>query len=399
MTSVISLKVHSMAWSEPLFIFLVFLAFFFLAKYLEDRRLSFLVSASFVGALAALTRYAGVVVIATAILAILLWSNEAWSKRSEKAAVFLLISAAPLTLWVVRNLAVAETVAVREIGFHPIAAGHLEAALDSVATWLLPGPISSAKRASLLAVLILFTLIFFLARRAKDQTRERSDRERALRLCPVLTLFIVLYAAMLVGAITFLDAYMPIDNRYLYPVYVATLVLAVCLVARFYRVLGKTPLVRVCLIVLSLFFSGFYLIQGTSWLVFSYNYGIGYSSPLWKESKLMARVKALEPQVPLFTNAPDAIYLLAGRPASMLPRKLDPSTGKLNRDYASQLASLRKELKGKNGALVYFESITWRWYLPRGEELKEKLGLRAVAQEEDGSIYSFDSGSEKRTER
>lgn len=386
MTSVISLKIHSMAWSEPLFIFLVFLAFFFLAKYLEDRRLSFLVSASFVGALAALTRYAGVVVIATAILAILLWSNEAWSKRSEKAAVFLLISAAPLTLWVVRNLVVAETVAAREIGFHPITVGHLEAALDSAATWFLPGAISSAKRLSLLAVLILFTLIFVLARREKEQTREQSDHGKSSRLCPVLTLFIILYAAMLVGAISFLDAYMPIDNRYLYPVYVATLVLAVCLTSRFAHVLAKTPLVRVSFIVLCLFFSGFYLTQGTSWLVFSYHYGAGYSSRSWRGSKLIARVHDLDPRVPVFTNAPDAIYLLTGRPASMLPRKVDTATGKLNGDYPTQLVAIRDQLGKRDGILVYFKTITWRWYLPREEE----LGLSVLVREEDGSIYQVE---------
>lgn len=392
MTSVISLKIHSMAWSEPLFIFLVFLALFLLVKYLENQQVSLLVAASLTGALAVLTRYAGVAVVVTGVLAIFILSKETWKKRSQEAVIFFLISTVPLILWVARNLAVAETATAREIAFHPITLGHLEAALDSVSTWLFPGINSSLERTSLLIVLVLLMSIFLLARREKNQTGVKARREGHERVSLLLTIFIGMYGLMLVGVISFLDAYMPIDNRYLYPVYVATLVLAVCLTSRFAHVFAGKLLVRGSFIVLCLFFSGFYLTQGTSWLLFSYNHGIGYSSRSWKESKLMARVKALEPRTSVFTNAPDAIYLLTGRPAYILPRKVNPATGKPNGDYPTQLVAIRDQLGKRNGVLVYFQSITWRWYLPSENELRGELGLSVLAREEDGSIYQVEKG-------
>ena len=51
------------------------------------------------------------------------------------------------------------------------------------------------------------------------------------------------------------------------------------------------------------------------------------------------------------------------------------------------LAEMGRELETKNGVLVYFNTISWRWYLPSEEELKTKLDLRLVVREQDGSIY------------
>ena len=387
MTSTISLEIHSMAWSEPLFIFLGFLAFFLMTKYLESQQISFLMAASLTSALAVLARYAGITVVATGVFAILLLSKETWKKRSQGAVIFFLISTVPLILWVARNLAVADTATARQIAFHPMTLGHLEAALGSVSTWLFPGINSSLERTSLLIVLALLASIFLLARRDKNRTGKGVSGEGVTKLSLLLTIFIGMYGLMLVAAISFLDAYMPIYNRQLYPIYVATLVLTVCMASRFSRVLAKTPLVRLSLIVLCLFFSSFYLSQGISWLVFSYHHGRGYSSQSWRESKLIARIKVLEPHAPVFTNAPDAVYLLTGRPATMLPRKVDTATGKLNEDYPTQLVATRSQLGKRNAVVVYFKTITWRWYLPSEEELEKELDLRQVAREKDGSIY------------
>ncbi len=390
MTSVTSLKIHSMAWSEPLFIFLGILALFFLAKRLEGQGVSFLVASSLMVALAFLTRYAGIALVGSGILAILLLSRETWRKRSKDAVIFFLVSTVPMILWMVRNLAVAGTATAREAGFHPITVGHLQSALDSISSWLLPAATPSVGGIGLFIVAVLLTVIYILARREKDQTQRELGKKGLARLSTLLAIFIGMYGLMLIIVISFFDAYMSIDDRYLYPAYIAALIL--CLSSCFFRAIAKAPLVRISLVMCSLVFSFFYLSQATSWLVFSYKNGTGYASRSWKESKLMTLVKVLDRKVPVFSNGPDAIYLLAGRPAYMVPRKINPGSGRLNGDYSSELLSVRERLGEGNGVVVYFKAISWRWYLPSEDELKENLGLSVIAREEDGAIYQLRKG-------
>jgi len=51
---------------------------------------------------------------------------------------------------------------------------------------------------------------------------------------------------------------------------------------------------------------------------------------------------------------------------------------------------MRKELEMGKGVLVYFNKISWRWYLPSEKELKKHLKLHLLATEEDGSIYQVE---------
>jgi len=386
MTSVAGVKIHSMAWSEPLFIFLELLALFLLAQHFEHQRVLFLVVSAVTAALAFLTRYAGVALVATGALAILLLSKEKWKKRSTDTVLFCLISAVPTALWMIRNLLIAGTTTARDIGFHPITVGHFQSAFNSVSSWLLPGAIPFARGVSLLIVVALFAFIFLVTLRKGERNQKECGHEGLARLSMLLAIFVGMYGLMLIIVISFFDAYMPIDDRYLSPVYVPTLVLVLCLSSYFFSALVKARAVHISLVVFSLALSGLYLAQAISWLTLDYKNGIGYSSRSWKQSKLIAQVKALDPKTPIFTNAPDAVYLLTGLPAYMIPRKVDPATKKANGDFSSQLAAVRDQLVERKGVVVYFQSIIWRWYLPSEDELKEKLSLQAIAQEGDGSI-------------
>ena len=93
----------SWAHSDTLFILLVTLTLVWIDKYLTVGRLSFLVWAAVFSALAWLTRYIGAVVPLLVVLLLLFQSAPTPMERARRIAVFSLIATLPMVLWMVRN--------------------------------------------------------------------------------------------------------------------------------------------------------------------------------------------------------------------------------------------------------------------------------------------------------
>jgi len=381
-------QAHSMAWSEPVFIFFGFLGLFLLALYMGTARFWILAASSFAIALCLLARYAGAAFIAAGVLGLLLLSQNTGKKKWWDAVVFFLISSAPMLGWVIRNTIVAGTAAGREIAFHPITSQHLKAATDTFSTWLLPPSVPSPLRwLGLIIVAIILMSIFHWIRRQKKQ----SEPWRITGLSPLLGVFILCYAMLLLVSISLLDAHTPLDNRILSPVYVAIVVLGLSL-SRYAGNLSRPRAATTFLIIVCVFFSFSQITQTVSWLSLSYRSGIGYANRRWKESGLIKHIGGLDPARAVFTNASDVIYIHTGRSASMIPAKINPGTRQLNGNYPTELIRMGDKLRNSNGVVCYFSGIRWRWYLAPEDELRDKLSLRLLVREKDGSIYSMQDG-------
>ena len=90
--------------SDTSFVLFVLLSLIGIEKFLNEGRTALLVWAAVWAALACLTRYPGVTVILAAVLLLVLDRNAALVERVKRVAVYTLISAAPLCLWMLRNL-------------------------------------------------------------------------------------------------------------------------------------------------------------------------------------------------------------------------------------------------------------------------------------------------------
>lgn len=69
---------------------------------------------------------------------------------------------------------------------------------------------------------------------------------------------------------------------------------------------------------------------------------------------------------------------------------MNPTSRQINGNYLSELINMRDELERKDGVLVYFYTITWRWYLPSDDELKKRLQIRLFSKGADGSLYKVE---------
>lgn len=378
--------VHSMAWSEPLLIFFGILGIYFLALYIEKANGLILLASSVAVGLAFLARYIGISLVATGVAATLLLTREGWRKRLIHTGIFCSISCAPMGLWVARNLAIAGTATGRKTAFHPLNLGHLESLLETVSTWLFP--VSDSPLGGWLSIPVLI-LLGFIALIATRQGQQDKRPDGIGRLPALLGFFTMSYGLLLAFSISFLDAQTPLDNRILSPVYVAAAFLFLCLL----HILLSRPKTKGTRI-LSLFAGAVLVLlsisqlgQSASWLERSYKHGVGYASREWNQSQLMKYVRTLDPNVPIFSNGPDIVHLLTGRPAYMIPRRIDPGTILPNDSYGDELAAMRNELQEKKGVVVYFYKISWRWYLASESETREKLNLNPIVRTEDGAVY------------
>src|ERR1044071_1648289 len=126
-------QVQAVEMSEPLFIFLSLLSFWMFDLYFErDHHWLWIVACgTFVG-MAYLTRYSGLALIATFVVALLIL-HKSWRQRFTSIALFV-GSALPWILgWTIRNKLVANNATNRVFAWHPITAENLRVGLRTVA--------------------------------------------------------------------------------------------------------------------------------------------------------------------------------------------------------------------------------------------------------------------------
>ena len=90
-SSVGIIKIHSMAWTEPLFILLSVFALHQLANYFETKKKYYLYISSAAMGLSCLTRDAGMAVVATGIIGILFIERNTFSMKLKDLLIFLCI--------------------------------------------------------------------------------------------------------------------------------------------------------------------------------------------------------------------------------------------------------------------------------------------------------------------
>ncbi|MGA7606782.1 MAG: phospholipid carrier-dependent glycosyltransferase, partial [Anaerolineales bacterium] len=132
------LQVYTTAMSEPLFIFLSLLAFWMFDLYFErDAHWLWLVLCGIFVGVAYLTRYAGLALLATFLVALFIL-HDTWRMRFISAGIFL-ASVIPWILgWSIRNLLAAGNVTNRELVWHPITAGNFNTTLYAISQFLIP---------------------------------------------------------------------------------------------------------------------------------------------------------------------------------------------------------------------------------------------------------------------
>lgn len=310
-----------------------------------------LIIASLATGLATLERYANG--------GLIVWGVLALRSRRRDALAFLVMSSVPLAAWFIYER-IAGRGSGHLAGFH-VVGGSFRGGARSVADWILPSSIPSA--IALLAAIAVVVAVLLVVRRRRTTSAQ------------LLVLYAVVQIVILEVAITFFDAEVNLDSRELVPCFVAVVMALACSIER-------TPAVRLLVaaaVVGSLARGGVEMASDLP---------AGYAMPRWVHSPIMAAVRKLPARTIIYTNAPDASYLLADRAPASVPETEDFSTLKRNPRLGAQLTEIGHTLSTRGGVVVYVRGLG-RDYLPSEASLVQVLRLRLIRQTSDGAIYAL----------
>jgi len=373
--------IHSMAMSEPLFIFLVFLGFSFLALYLQGSRPWMLYLSALSIGLSCLTRYVGIAFLLTGPVAIFCLGDRDWKNRLADASSFLIVASFPLGIWICRNLWLAGNPVNRTFGFHLPAIKDLLPAIDTMCLWLFPaGIVDGAPWLWRTILAIVFLSLCWLALKGY---LSRSQYVHLVGFC------LLGYSGFLLTSWSLNDQPLYFDTRTLALPYVTAMILAVSITTNWLKATRlKAKSWRWftfdCFIIA---ISAVQMVNGVLWLRHSYLNGLGFASEVWRNSELVKFAKNTGSSIPTFSNAPDFIYTLTGNRAVMIPKKVNPYTRLPNEMYPIEIATMKEQLQDRNGVLIYFSADDRLWYLPSNIELENKMPLQIVKTATDGTIY------------
>jgi hypothetical protein len=341
------LALSGSALSEPLFILLAVGGLVALAAYLDQPRPALLAGASALVASAFLTRYVGVALVVAGVAGLV------WRRRWLAAALFGGATVAPVALWLLWADGGAGD---RSVAVHLFGADYLGQAVRPLARWVVPWPGPPAGFMLAVALVVVGVVV--------------ARRPAATPLTWLLVAFTVAYVVVLLANRTFTDATGRLDARFLAPLHVVAILLAV---PALHRLNPPALTVAGALVVAQVAGALSWTAGGVS------DDGIrrrGYTAAALRESSVMA----FDGQ-PLYTNAPDAVFFVTGRPALAVPAEKDYLTGQANPHYAEEVAAMR-------GYIAYFDAITFkRSFQPSRADLEAARRLEIVAQDHVGTLY------------
>lgn len=352
------LQVHAAAMSEPLFIFFSLLSFWMFDLYFErDNHWLWLVLCGiFVGA-AYLTRYAGLALVAIFIVALFVLHRD-WRNRLISISIFI-FSIIPWAVgWAIRNEIVAGRATNRILVWHPITAANFDTTLFSISVFLMP--VEQWRLALyktpiifiLLSALILgAALIWLLVKTRKYFTptaAEKSVKSRSEVIVFTNALYIFGYVASILASMSFFDASTKFKLRILSPIFVSLLILLVILGTWLWK---KRREVVIVLTILILGMS----IYGQAATVSDWaKGGQGFASFVWYRSKAMEFLRALPPNVQIYTDQPQAVYFYTARGTYTLPDRFDPVTTEARPGFETGVKQMQTEIKAGRAVLAIF---------------------------------------------
>ena len=370
------LEVHAWAGSDPLCLACALVALLAAARHAATGHIRPLALAALAAAAALVTRYVGVTLL-PALLAAVLLSPASTRERARNAALLLALSCGPLLLALARNALIGASATGRHLVFHPVQLVHLTNLLDTLFQYWLPTETAAAYEALALGagLAVAGALVAWLVRRTGEPDL----------LVLIALAFVATYLPFLFLSISFADAHTPLDARMLAPVQAVVWALVAALVARAAARHRNRLASLVALATLAAVASanvGPATWTATGWHVV----GHGFQDRDWRASPVLRSAAALPSGLVLYSNGPEPLRFLTGRPARSVPPRVLPNTLERNPDYERDVEAMSTEVRSGAAAVVWFDRITWRWYLPARQDLEVEHHLPVLSALEDGAV-------------
>ncbi len=378
------IDVHTVTWSEPLFMVMALGACALFGRYAQTDRWRLLLATALLAGMTVTVRYAGAALVAALIvslLAILLRSSRSYLPMKFRVGLFTLVSALPVTVWLI-SLGTRGGRGVRQAASWDVSVlGHLADAGHSMSLWFLPqqAPVWLRGAVLLLAVTLAVVVSVRVGRRlsARPQPAPVRASDAAQRFIVVYGLA---YGALLAISIGYIDPDIVLDSRTLSPFYLCA-ALGLPLVCAQWAETGRVWRSRALVAATTIFWLGG-AIQTVTIVQRVHQNGAGLNTIAWRDSGIVAELRRLPERTLVYTNQVAAVRFWTRCDAAPLPQVLkaarpDDKPLELHPLYFERMKKALESLRSRGGALAVFRRAEWYYQLPgdkRLELLHEQLG-------------------------
>lgn len=398
------LRNYTGAMSEGLFFTFGTLGLFLLVHYFKERRKPVLLIAGFLLGLTWLDRYSGIVYIATGALALLLWGRDGPKQRFSEVLLFVMPAMLPFLIWSASVYSAGGSPGTYEFSlqnlwsmFEPVRRGFAEVFW----TWL-PFQFSIAYQYKLIAIsfiaILFFMLVFYVFRQGKSTDPADFWHDPISQTASIFLLFSIIYIAFLIATFVVVAFPKPAFNeRVLSPLQLSiflSLLLSAQLTTR--GIQQRNWVVYVLPLVIVGSIAPRYIPRSVELVQNLHQYGAGYTSKVWQDSRLLDALRQLPSDIPLISNDQAAIVFFLGSPAyeiaeftNGIPREENPPFGYNTSDGAELI------FREKGAALIFFNSGYKNFSESDAGKVRKRWdtltsGLYKYHKSRDGVIYFFE---------
>ena len=313
------LEVYSMLWSETLFILLLLLFMMALCSYYRSHSKKVLIIAALIAALASVTRYAGITIIATGGLLILLDMQLHIRKKITDLLLYSLISVSLLVINLARNYAISKTMTGNREKSITTLSKNLYDSGSVLHDWF-PVLHSHNSGAGLLAVFALIGLAWICLGPYTRNHRLTTYEDIAAVFSVIYILFIVTMASI--------SRFESLNSRLFTPVFIPLVWIGSSQIGLLYRNPNKIKKKWVAVLCAIGFFCFLYCELAADYETWDgvKDAGIpGYTEDPWRYSETVQFIQKdslpFQQGYTIYSNAIDALYFFTKKAGKFLPHK------------------------------------------------------------------------------
>jgi hypothetical protein len=348
--SSVFINLHLIALSEPLFIWLVMASIGFLGFYFEKPSPKLLLLTGILAGLSLMTRYVGISVIATGVVAIALLEKSAFRIRIVNIFLYLFVSLFPFLIWIAQNAIMVGSTTNRSFIYHSLEWGNRKLGFETISGWFTGSPVAYKSTIAISGLFLCALLIWWLWLGWKLVFLRSTvlKNPSALRVVFAFNSFSLIYLAGILFSLMFFDASTRLDNRILGPVYIS-------FVCALFVTLGRLSLrwqwsggiIFALLLVLNLPVT-------TASLTDFLEQGMGFSSKSWEESPAVEYVRAAGAGNVIYSNQGMALHFLTDIPIHDVPEKMDVVRNMVRDDYPARMEKMTDDLSKPGSFVIWF---------------------------------------------
>ncbi len=378
--------------SEPAFIVLAILFALCLPRCLRRQTWPALILAALLAGLACVQRYAGVAfILAGCVLIALSTYRASLLQRLRNLTVFGVIAVIPGAVWCIRNRVLAgQTVGPQHHGHlpsYPELTRAFREAAQAVAAWLFPWMHADLTQRRCLGLAILLAavtvVVSCLIERRHRQSRDCSAADgceqdaRGLQIWSVAVVGLSYFGFLVVSSAGL--GWTP-EQRHMIPLLVFVMALMVAGIGGAYRLLSG-PLGHKKLMVSLWILCALWLQYPLRELVHSTAHRMkegagGYAVSAWEDSPLVAWLRNHPLSGTVYSNGPDAVYLLTRVVSAITPENIREPAG------------LARWCSSPPGYVIWFHSLHRLWLYDL-RELLSRYRMEEVAVFPEGGVYRY----------